>query len=279
MTSSWEYPVAAFRRVANQPPVGAGVLVGGDFVLTCAHVVEDALKGSGSQIGMGSKLTIDFPFANIADVEAKVVGWHAIVPEVQRRRGSLPSDLAVLKLADPDRVASIDACLIAETDPEANTAFVCQGYLIGWPNGALAEGVLRGSDAGEWIDAVADADFGHFIEPGFSGAPVFATQQEPAAVDHVLGICVTADVGGRRVARLIPPTHLAKALRTVASPYRWLEYFDQRHAAYFFGRDRLINELWEELQERGIVPAVLERLSDIDRPDDLARAAGVSRKR
>ncbi len=33
------------------------------------------------------------------------------------------------------------------------------------------------------------------------------------------------------------------------------------------------------LLERGIVPAVLERLSDIDRPDDLARAAGVSRKR
>ena len=33
------------------------------------------------------------------------------------------------------------------------------------------------------------------------------------------------------------------------------------------------------LLERGIVPAVLERLSDLDRPDDLARAAGVSRKR
>ena len=34
------------------------------------------------------------------------------------------------------------------------------------------------------------------------------------------------------------------------------------------------------LLERGIVPAVLKRLSDIDRPDDLARAAaGVSRKR
>ena len=33
------------------------------------------------------------------------------------------------------------------------------------------------------------------------------------------------------------------------------------------------------LLERGIVPAVLERLSDIDRPDDVARAAGVSRKR
>ena len=33
------------------------------------------------------------------------------------------------------------------------------------------------------------------------------------------------------------------------------------------------------LLERGIVPAVLERLSDIDRPDDLARAAGVSSPR
>jgi hypothetical protein len=199
---------------------------------------------------MGSKLTIDFPFANIADVQAEVVGWHPVVPEPQRRRDGPPSDLAVLKLPDTDRVASIDACLIAETDAEANTPFACQGYPIGYPNGALAEGVLRGSDAGGWIDAVADAAFGHFIEPGFSGAPVFARQRQSNGVSDVLGICVTADVGGKRVARLIPPVHLAQALRLAASPYRWLEHFDQRHAAYFFGRDRLISELWEELRRQ-----------------------------
>ena len=61
---------------------------------------------------------------------------------------------------------------------------------------------------------------------------------------------MTADLGGKRVARLIPPAHLAAALRAVTSPYRWLEHFSQRDAAYFFGRDDLIDELSEHLRKQ-----------------------------
>jgi hypothetical protein len=250
MTSGWARPVAAFRRGANQPPVGAGVLVAGNVVLTCAHVVEDALKGTGAQIGLGSKTSIDFPFANAMGMQAEVVGWYPVVPELNLRRDSPPTDLAVLRLASVDDAIAIDPCLIAETDITANTPFRCQGFPRGFPNGALAEGVLRGPDAAGWVDAVADTEFGHFIEPGFSGAPVFARQREGVFAGIVLGLCVTADIGGKRVARLIPPAHLAAALRAVISPYRWLEYFDQSDAAYFFGRDDLVGELSQVMRQR-----------------------------
>ena len=53
MGADWTFPVAAFRRGANQDPVGAGVLVSGDFVLTCAHVVEAALKGKSKRFKRG----------------------------------------------------------------------------------------------------------------------------------------------------------------------------------------------------------------------------------
>ena len=62
------------------------MLVAGDVVVTCAHVVEDALKGTGVPIGAGSKTSIDFPFANVMDVPAEVVGWHPVVPELGLRR-------------------------------------------------------------------------------------------------------------------------------------------------------------------------------------------------
>ena len=243
MTAGWEYPVAAFRRGANQPPVGAGVLVAGDFVLTCAHVVEDVLKGTGSPIGLGSKTSIDFPFANVTDLQTEVVGWHPVVSELNLRGDGAPTDLAVLKLSDPERAGSIEACLIAQTDVAAGLAFACQGFPKGYPKGALAEGVLRGADSAGWLDTVPDQGFGHFIEPGVSGAPMFARGPEGACGGTVLGLSVTADSGRRPIARTIPPAQLAAALRAVVSPYRWLEYFDQRDAAYFFGRDELIEEL------------------------------------
>ena len=138
MKADWTSPVAAFRRGANQAPVGAGVLVACGFVLTCAHVVEESLKGSGAQIGIGSKASIDFPFANIEDLQAEVVGWHPTIPETHRHRAGPPSDLAVLKLAAPDCVMAIDACLIADTGASANTKFASQGYPNGYPKGALA---------------------------------------------------------------------------------------------------------------------------------------------
>jgi energy-coupling factor transporter ATP-binding protein EcfA2 len=161
--------------------------------------------------------------------------------------------LAVLTIDDRKLVSYVDPCLIAQADPGPDTSFSCQGFPPGYPNGALAEGHSQAVDAGGWIDAVADAAFGHFIEPGFSGAPVFGGHGASVCPGEVIGLCVTADAGGKRVARLIPPGHLAHAVRAVASPYRWLEHFSDRDVAYFFGRKDLTAELWDDLKKQRFV--------------------------
>jgi len=251
----WTRSIARLKRPVEEGRVGemhvgAGVLVAGDVVLTCAHVVEDALKGSEAKPEKGAALLIDFPFANVYDLNAKVAAWYPAVEEFERRRGSDPSDLALLTLDPSEHVAEIEPCLIAMTDPAAEIPFSCQGFPFGYPNGAPAEGRVQGLDAGGWIDVVAETTIGYFIEPGFSGAPVFAGRAPHIRGGEIIGLCVTADIGGKRVARLIPPAQLARAVRSVVSPYRWLEHFSQRDVAYFFGRDGLTKELWEELRNQ-----------------------------
>jgi hypothetical protein len=250
MTSAWTRPIARIRR--GDAVVGAGMLAPGGVVLTCAHVVVDALTGSDVPPGPGAQLTLDLPFVDIRNIAAVVAknGWHPAIAETDRGAGSAPSDLAVLELKFPDRTIAPEACLIAEEDPAVGVAFSVQGFPAGYPNGALAEGILRGPDAGGWLDAAAGSAFGHFVDPGFSGAPVFAGQGNSVVAGTTLGLCVTNDADGKRIARIIPPGHLAHVLRKVISPYRWLAAFEARDAPFYFGRALLIDSLWQELIER-----------------------------
>ena len=249
--NEWTWPIARFRHAATKANIGTGVLVAGDVVLTCEHVVRAVLTGSGARPEIGAAFVIDFPFAGIFDLPAKVAKLFPEIPESERRQDSAPSDLAVLTLDKPEMVERIDPCLIAETDPPADTDFSCQGFPAADPNGDLAEGSVQGRDAGGWITVVGKSQFGHFVEPGFSGGPVFAGKGQSVRPGEVIGLCVTADISGMRVARLIPPAQLAAVIRSVdgASPYRWLTYFSQRDVAYFFGRDELNKELWRQLAD------------------------------
>src|SRR5712691_4450474 len=94
----WTWPIARFRRATDKLHVGAGALVAGDVVITCAHVVKDALHGSDQKPEVGALLSLDFPFANIYSLKAKVTTWCPEIPESERRRDGSPSDLAVLTL-------------------------------------------------------------------------------------------------------------------------------------------------------------------------------------
>jgi WD40 repeat protein len=232
--------------------VGAGMLAPGGMVLTCAHVIVDALGRKGAAAGPEARVTLDFPFAGLREIEAAVAkdGWYPELPQMERGAGSQPSDIAILALPESVPLAGLQACLIAETDPAPDTAFSAQGFPVGWTNGALTEGTLRGADASGRLDTVADSAFGHFIEPGFSGAPVFAGKGSAVIAGNALGMCVTHDAGGKRIARLIPPAHLAQALRAVVSPYRWLAAFEARDTPFYFGREALVESLWQEMRER-----------------------------
>ncbi len=62
MSSSWTNLIACFQQ-ADGHIVGAGVLTVNDLVLTCAHVVREALKGSRANPEKEAELTVSFPFA------------------------------------------------------------------------------------------------------------------------------------------------------------------------------------------------------------------------
>ena len=84
MTEGWAGPVARIRR--GNDVVGAGMLAPGGVVLTCAHVVEDALHGTDATAGPDAKVTLDLPFAGVRDIAATVAkdGWHPAIPEAER---------------------------------------------------------------------------------------------------------------------------------------------------------------------------------------------------
>jgi len=140
--------------------------------------------------------------------------------------------------------------LIAEFDPSADTTVSAKGFPFSYPYGALSTGKITGVDSSGRLEAIEDNSFGHFFDPGFSGAPIFVGQGLEVTPGTAIGICATNDADGRGIARFISPAHLAQALRAVVSPYRWLAAFEIRDTPFYFGRESLVDALWRELRER-----------------------------
>ena len=206
--------------------VGTGMLALGGVVLTCAHVVEAALRGSKVTPGPGAAVMLDLPSAGRTASRPWSLRPAGIENPGHRARRRQPAErFGGARACKPAAVVGRAPCLVAEGLPAVGTRSSAWGFPDGWPAGALSKGVLQGSDLSGRLDAIADDPHGHFVDPGFSGAPVFEGQGAGVVAGSALGLCVTHDQRGRRIARIIPPTHLAQALRGVVSPYRWLTAF------------------------------------------------------
>ena len=101
-------PVAGMRttqgpvaRVKNDAGAvcGAGFLIGDRHVMTCAHVIDDAVPGrSRSDLDFPADLiTLDLPFLERRGLSARVVAWHPMVDDIE---GTPVSDIAVLELEE-----------------------------------------------------------------------------------------------------------------------------------------------------------------------------------
>ncbi|WP_220213032.1 serine protease, partial [Streptomyces sp. WELS2] len=182
-------------RVSCGDSVGAGFLVTGRLVLTCAHVVHGR-----------DTVTVGFPHAReLGEVSARVVadgGWAGGVTD--------PGDVAVLELAvdhdiplAPARFAPHDA---AYTEPYPK--LVSYGFPEDYDEGTLAEyqAVSAQLIAGEWLELVTWHGHGQPIVEGFSGAA--ATLPD----GRVVGM-VTAALGTSsqvRKGRMLPLDVLAR---------------------------------------------------------------------
>ncbi|MBT2508598.1 trypsin-like peptidase domain-containing protein [Streptomyces sp. ISL-98] len=248
---------SAVARITGQDgtPVGAGLLVTRDLVLTCAHVVSDALgRPRDEPVATGTAVTVGFPLVrpvgDAADSPAALVEhW---IPTRPDRTG----DLAVLRLKDGK--ASDGARPLPMVSPRGTWDHGARavGFTGGEPGEIWFRGRLTGATSEGWLQlSRADGQAVH-VREGFSGGPVW---------DNELGAVVGLVVAAQReqdaqqsfvlhtdtVLRELPD--LAPVLRP-PSPFRGLVPFEEGDEDVFFGRDADIEEVITAL--RGDDPTV-----------------------
>lgn len=168
-------------RTVEKNVVGAGFLVGKRQVLTCAHVIAQAL-------GLAENLeepplgciVMDFPLlAPHMRLAAKVVFWSPVQQEVG-------GDIAGLELlGDPPEGAAP-----VQFSPARDVwghPFHTFGFPVGQDDGVYATGQLLGRQASNWLLLEDVKTEGFAITPGFSGGPVWDTQ-----LQGVVGMVVAA---------------------------------------------------------------------------------------
>lgn len=177
----------SLARIYNQSNkvIGAGFLAKGDYILTCAHVVRQALKKSAEKVSVeqkliGQEVQLKFPFAKGSKVLSARVQVH--VPQ---------DDLAGLQLLDP--VPSQAEAIAYQCSHSWEHNF----SIVGFPDGAMvrwASGIFKDEcpreddDSFAWVQIEGTTTQGCGIKPGFSGAPIW--NHDVAAV---VGIAVARD--------------------------------------------------------------------------------------
>lgn len=238
--------------------VGAGFLITQKLILTCAHVVAQALDIPEDTIeAPTNEICLDFPLIDVGKtLTAQVVGWKPVQPS-----GSLPSDdgedIAVLELESFAPNGAKPVRLVKAEDLWQHP-FRSFGFPEGYDDGVWASGVLQGQQARGWI-IIKDLDqTGYFVEPGFSGGPVW-----DETLKGVAGMAVAADTRSEiRAGFIIPTPQLIRAWPQLAEqaiipcPYRGLLAFREEDAKFFFGRQTYTNKLVALVQQPSLVAVV-----------------------
>jgi formylglycine-generating enzyme required for sulfatase activity len=177
-------------------PAGVGFSVAQGKLLTCAHVVISALELSAdtTQIPNGV-IHFDLPFvkARAKEIEqpgdARVVLWD------------IKNDIAVLEIVGDLHAKLKPVKFASSTMGIWEHKFRTFGFPINNDQGIWALGTLLEKNAFGWIQIQDTNDVkGYFVQPGFSGAPVW-----DETLKGVVGMIVAADNDEkRRVAYIIP---------------------------------------------------------------------------
>lgn len=188
--------------------VGAGVLLGADVVLTCAHVVSAAAGEESPAAGEALSVRIESVLCRPRwSVSARVIPgcW---VSEHSTQRG----DVALLRLGKPVTCHSGTRLRKA---PVRDVEVRLHGFPFSGSDrvGVIAEGKLVGSTYdGEWVEMHPHrGDRGQWVTSGFSGAGVIES-----GTGYVVGILVAVrEASGQVNAWMMPAATIAGYLPAV----------------------------------------------------------------
>ncbi|WP_172383164.1 serine protease [Streptomyces sp. MNP-20] len=197
--SSMETPSWAVRiRGADGEIAGAGILLGPDQVLTCAHVVDRA----------AARVTAEFVGAaghRVPAVAARVDG-DAYVPETQDADGDPSGDVALLRLERP-RPAGEAVRLHRLSAP--GRAVRMYGFPYDHNGGIWFRATVVGSCGRDGQVQLSPTSPGELASPGCSGAGV-----ADSATGDVIGMVLTGqkDTHGNRFSFMSPAETIVRHL-------------------------------------------------------------------
>ncbi|QIR40306.1 trypsin-like peptidase domain-containing protein [Tolypothrix sp. PCC 7910] len=187
--------IARIYRAEDGAVVGSGVLVFERYVLTCAHVVADALGiAHTTQDYPESWVELDFPISDARHkpkIKAKVVFWRPISLSGQWEYGD---DIAALELQE-ELIANMCPVGLALAGSPMNK-FQTLGFPVGYDDGVWTYGEFRGEQGTGWVQIVVTNQSDYFVEGGFSGAPVWDD-----TIQAVAGIIVAAELNNENEKR------------------------------------------------------------------------------
>ncbi len=222
--------------------IGAGFLVGERHILTCAHVIAQALGLANDAKDLpSSTVSLDFPqLARHTLLSAKVIFWDPVQEDGQ-------GDIAGLELLDEPPIGAEAVHYFAPAKQVWDHPFRALGFPSGYDDGVWATGRLLGRLGTNWIQLEDVKVPGFAVIAGFSGTPVWDTQSQ-----GVVGMIVaSSQQAAAKAAFVIPSDVLTKAWPQLVSlmrptvprnPYKGLHAFTEDDARDFFGRDALIDE-------------------------------------
>ena len=191
----------------NNKVIGAGFLVPGG-VLTCAHVVRDALglSKNGQHDPIDEQIKVSFPYSRSkTPIIAEVVAYEYCKEEDAQKR-----DTAALRLLGLLPVAA--APVLRLSSHGLNNTFRIIGFPSGRPEGREAVGEFMSALGDDCVQIVGQK--GYPIQGGFSGSAVW-----DETVEAVVGMTVAVDKEdlADKVAFMIPAISLIEANRLLGN--------------------------------------------------------------
>jgi len=233
-------------RTLDGRVVGAGFLVGERHILTCAHVVSQALGLTEHPLetpqGM---ISLDFPLVPPHTLfTATVVQWYPPQPD---GRG----DIAGLELHGVPPVGT-EVVRFAPAEDVWEHFFRAFGFPTGYDDGVWATGRLLGRQATEWVMIEDVKGQGFAVGPGFSGTPVWDTQ-----LQGVVGMVVAASRPAETKAAFVLPLDVLVAAWPHLEPITRQRVFLSAAPA----DDDLAARLTADLEARDIVVWTEQQMS------------------
>ncbi|MEV7282142.1 trypsin-like peptidase domain-containing protein [Streptomyces sp. NPDC093111] len=223
-------------RDGHGDSAGTGFLVGDGLVLTCAHVVCDALgKPRDTEVLAGARVALDLPLLAGPgvpghDIEAEVAHW---VPIREDRGG----DVAVLRLLGPAPGARPLPTSLSRRLWEHGSRVV--GFTGASDRPVWQRGSLLGPAGKGWVQLSRADGQTVRVTGGFSGSPVWDN-----ALGAVVGMIVAAEPArDDQQAYMLHLGALADEIPALAgallapTPFRGLEPFREEDTDVFFGRE------------------------------------------